>query len=200
LRRALTSPTPPPMMVTAPYGVLLCGALARLWLTRPRYGLLGFPCDPCGIRRTTVPANFRSRFILPRASAHLQSMTEPARRPPVSGWTAPPMRFPRLFAPSAPQVRSSRRVPTRRRLPPSGFLNLSAVFSLHHLAGLFHPAAHVQAFPFRAFSFQKSRIASRRPFPSCRYRRPPSLAGELSAGSSTGPCSPLEVRCTPASN
>jgi len=31
-------------------------------------------------------------------------------------------------------------MPTRRRLPPSGFRNLPAVCSRRHLAGLFHPA------------------------------------------------------------
>jgi hypothetical protein len=59
-----------------------------------------------------------------------------------------------LSAPSALRVRSSRRAPLRRRLPSSGFLNPSTVFSPRRLAGLFHPAGTPRLPPSGRSSFQ----------------------------------------------
>lgn len=49
----------------------------------------------------------------------------------------------------------SPRVPPRGRLPPSGFRNLSAVSSLRHLAGLFHPASTCRLSPSRLLVLQE---------------------------------------------
>lgn len=45
-----------------------------------------------------------------------------------------------LITPSASRVRWPQRVPSRWRLPSSGFRNLSTVYTPRRLAGLFHPA------------------------------------------------------------
>jgi len=66
-----------------------------------------------------------------------------------------------LFAQSTPRVRSPRRVPIRRRLPPSGFLNLSAVCSPRRLRGLVPSRVHVQASPFRVFPSPGAVLARR---------------------------------------
>ena len=49
----------------------------------------------------------------------------------------------------------SPRVPPRGRLPPSGFRNLSAAFSLPNLAGLFHPASTCRLSPSRLLVLQE---------------------------------------------
>jgi len=83
------------------------------------------------------------------------------------------MRFLRLLAPSASQVRSSPRGPTRGRLPPSGFCNLSAASSLLTLRAYFIPLAPA-GFPLQGL-YSRGAVS---PFsdllPSCRYRRPAS--------------------------
>lgn len=52
------------------------------------------------------------------------------------------------------RVRSSRRVPRRRRLPSPGFHNPSTVSSPRRLAGLFHPAGAPRLSPSGLSSFQ----------------------------------------------
>jgi hypothetical protein len=59
-----------------------------------------------------------------------------------------------LSAPPALRVRSSRRVPLRRRLPSPGFHNPSTVSSPRRLAGLFHPAGTPRLSPSGLSSFQ----------------------------------------------
>jgi hypothetical protein len=80
------------------------------------------------------------------------------------------MRFPRLFAPWAPRVRSPRWVPRHRRLPPSGFRNLSAVCSPGRCAGLFHPAGTSRLRPSGGFPRQEPRRLVAAALPSCGYR------------------------------
>jgi len=74
-----------------------------------------------------------------------------------------------LIAPSASQVRSSRRVPYRRRLPSSGFRNLSTVCSPRRIASLFHPAGTSRLFPSGVFPLQKLSRLVADTLPSCGY-------------------------------
>lgn len=53
----------------------------------------------------------------------------------------------------------SRWIPTHRRRPPAGFLNLSAACSPYCLAGLFHPAS-TSRLPLQGFSLAGSRHGS----------------------------------------
>jgi len=56
--------------------------------------------------------------------------------------------------------------PTRSRyVPPTGFLNLSTVYSTNPFAGLFRPTATSRVLPFRGFSLSALDPARRRPCP-----------------------------------
>jgi hypothetical protein len=73
-------------------------------------------------------------------------MTEPTRCPDQRSDSSF-HEVPCLIAPSVPQVRLPRRVPCRRRLPSSGFLNLPTVFTPCHPASLFHLASTSRLLP-----------------------------------------------------
>jgi len=104
-----------------------------------------------------------------------------------------------LFAQSTARVRSPRRVPIRRRLPPSGFLNLSAVCSPRRLRGLVPSRVHVQASLLRVFPSPRA-VWARRPHLTLWWlplvRLP--LRDDGACSPTTGLCSPGEsVACDP---
>jgi hypothetical protein len=139
--------------VTAPFGVLYAMG----------YRGIGFHVPPSafqvslptlGVFATSPsPPAFGEWFILPGASVRLQSMTEPARRSS-SRKCGSSHEVSVPFRASSTRVRSSRRVPIRRRLPSQGFRNLSTVSSPECLAGFFHPAGTPRLPPSGLFSFQ----------------------------------------------
>lgn len=188
---ALASPAASAHEVTAPLGVLICDALAPYWLQRSPYGLPGFPGDPWGIRSTAVPASVSARFILPQASARLQRMTEPARRPCFrtsssfhevlcliarsasgfarhDGFHAAAAFRPRVFA-------------TPRRFAPQLALRV-------YFTPLARPGLTLQG-----LSLSRSRPGSSPcSCPLVVTHRPPPVAGRHPIGPASGPCSPRE--------
>jgi hypothetical protein len=88
--------------------------------------------------------------------------------------------FPRFGAFQRNQTRRSLRdgLPHRHH-PLSGFLTLSAAYSRHALAALFHAASARRLSTFRASPTRASRDASRRPMLSCHWTH--ALLDELGA-------------------
>jgi hypothetical protein len=66
----------------------------------------------------------------------------------------------------------SPRVCLTRYVPPPGFLTLLTAYALSSPPALFHAGSAHGVLPFRAFPFERSRLASRRPQPSCRWPDP----------------------------
>ena len=83
------------------------------------------------------------------------------------------MRFPRLLAPSASQVRRHPGCRPVAAFRPQVFATSRRLSPCQTLRACFIPLAPA-GFPLQGFSFSRSRIASRRPLPSCRYDRPAS--------------------------
>jgi len=87
----------------------------------------------------------------------------------------------------------SRWVPRHRRLPPSGFRNLSTVCSPRRFTGLFHPASTSRLFPSGSFPRQEPSRLVAETLPSCGYlRRSFLLRGGVARSPASGPCSPGE--------
>jgi hypothetical protein len=136
------------------------------------------------------------RFILPWAWVRLQSMTAPARCSPLSRGSS----FHEVLCLSAPHMSGSARhdggqpiaafrpqvFATSRRFAPRS--TSQACFILLARPG----------FPFQGFPLSESRIAFRRPLPSCCYRAAHlPLARTTSSRLSFKALLPLKVRCTP---
>jgi hypothetical protein len=146
---ALTSPMLPLVGLPHPSEFCLrCSSTPLAWALPLRPS--GFPLRPL---RFSLHRHRHKLSPVVSSSLELRPPTEynETRPLPASRWAAPLMRFPCLMAPSASQVRSPRRVPTRRRLPSPGFLNLSTVYSLRCFAGLFHPASTSRLSPSGLF-------------------------------------------------
>jgi hypothetical protein len=60
-------------------------------------------------------------------------------------------------------------------VPPSAFLTLSTAFSSSHLAGLFHPPTTSEIHSSGVCPRQSAESTHRRPVPSCRSRRSPTV-------------------------
>jgi hypothetical protein len=136
---ALTSPASP--LLGSPHpseSCLRCSSALLAWALPLRPS--GFPLRPLGFSLHRRPRKL-SPAVHPPWGFGPPTEYDGTRPLSASRWTAPLMRFRCLMAPSASQVRSPRRVPPRRRLPSSGFCNLSTVCSLRCLAGLFRPAS-----------------------------------------------------------
>jgi len=83
-------------------------------------------------------------------------------------------------------------MPTRRRLPPSGFRNLPAACSRRHLAGLFHPAGTCRLTPSGPFPPKEPyRLFGDRCPPAVTARPPPPCGSEETANQLQG-LAPLE--------
>ena len=87
----------------------------------------------------------------------------------------------------------SRWVPRHRRLPSSGFRNLSTVCSPRCVTGLFHPARTSRLLPSGFFPHQEPSRLVAETLPSCGYlERSFLLRGGVARSSASGPCSPGE--------
>ena len=87
------------------------------------------------------------------------SLKSPAHR--LSTWAHLP-RVSSLIAACLGCVHFSRRLPSPRSVPPTGFLNLSTVFSASGFAGLFHPATTSRVHAVQGLLSPRSRALSSR--------------------------------------
>jgi len=150
----------------------------------------GFPLRSLGSSQHRRPRRFYATVHPPRGFGPPPEYdgTSPLPLPRRAGSSSHEVQC--LTAPSAFQVRSTRRVPTHRRLPPSGFHNLSTASTLNALRACFIPLAR-RGFSLQGFPIPGSRILSRGPLPSCRYQRSSfSLRRRAAVGPASGPCSP----------
>jgi hypothetical protein len=111
------------------------------FVASPHFGAVSIP-KIFDLLRSTVPSkSLRSRAHLLSLSPPQSSFVSSPRRAPFdAGFTLPLGFWPssRLHPCAATR---SRRLPRRRFVPSSGFLDLSTFFSAPRLASLFHPAA-----------------------------------------------------------
>jgi hypothetical protein len=175
-RRALANPDASALEVTAPFGVLICGALAPNGLSAPP---TAFRVSPSTLGVFATPP---SPYTLAYGSSSLG-----LRPPPASCGASPPpgpkagQLPPRGFLPLrafSTAGRPLRRMPHRRRLfRPQVFSTSRRLAPGDALRAYFIPLAR-PGLPLQGLSLPRSRIASRRPLPSCRYHRSPSALAD----------------------